>query len=466
MRVAQKSISILITIAIVLAFVDESIRKAIPSNPILVTAIKDIFIYSTFLIIFIKYGRDYNKYLIIFIPWFIYISLSVSYVYIIDGSLLHFVATFKTYFGIVASFLVGIYLSKQLKLFKKIKIIFIIGFTLAIAVGLLQEYYREYLPVFLSYRVYLDKHSLAGGNYVDSLFVSPTTFSIVCSVVLIYIFYILIHNYKKNDKKRIYLYYMYIFLALTGILISRMRAILFLLVIVSALILYISTRTNNKNRQVIANIGIHFVIILSISLPLLILLSGNSFEPNNSLEKDIEFYGYLLNQEELLRRFTIVFSNFSFTDSNFLWGYGAGTCGRLLSFLNEENNIGNFVTDSGISLLFNEFGLLGTIVFLLPILHYMSIATFRIFQYKRYERELVPAWGVTILLVFYFLFKSNNVLLNSFMQNIWFLSLGVMTGNMTKKVLKERTIIGNSKFKRLVIMKGYGKSKVFPLKSS
>ena len=165
MNLAERRSSLieaLLVTAILLAFVDESVRKMFASQPIYVTSVKQgVVLLAGVLILFAWHAAIAGIRLLLFLPWSIYTLISgtlVSFDY--DAPRLVF-AVIATYCSAPLLFAVGYYLGLFPDALRKVSKIFLIGAIAAIIVAILQEFIRSMLPGFLAVRVYKESHVCA-----------------------------------------------------------------------------------------------------------------------------------------------------------------------------------------------------------------------------------------------------------------------------------------------------------------
>lgn len=423
---APPLITLSILAAITIAFVDESIRKILPGNPVFITGIKDIFLIVTALLILSRFRPARNS-IIIYTPWALYVLFSSFFVYIESGSLLHLLVSIKVYTGFILMFAVGVYLGKMNTLRSKAIKIFMVGAIITALVGLTQEFARGMLPTFLSTKIF-DKvsHSLAGGGeYVESLFASPQTFA-VCMVVAT-LGLITNLNMTPTTTKRRLLILTAILLFSFGAYFSRIRIALLLLALGLIFLIYILD--NGHRVRIIKRITFIASIVGILSLIFTIFHSGgDSGTYNDEVLQDTGFYSDLISQDKVSSRISYAFNSLNLNAENAFFGYGAGTSGVTRKLLANPALFGPGGYDSGIEMTFYQFGFIGILLFFYPIIR---INWYCITMAKRVHKlETDVVWSTIISLIFliWFSLKANSVLENSFQQIMWFVITGICYG--------------------------------------
>lgn len=432
----------MIVLAVILGFCDESIRKAIPGNPVLVTAVKDVLFCGVGLSVLL--GSVWARKLAVWwTPWILYVMASGVEVWQADRSDMHLLSVMRTYLGPVWLMIVGSYVGSHLSLLQKVKSNFLVGTLLAVAVAGLQEVARDKLPAFLSTQILLiDGHSFAGGRYNESLFGSPQTLATCCMVAAVVAFQLAFYNRGRYDAA------VCLLLFATGMYLSRIRTVLMMCPAAFLLICLLWHRWQKHQAMLL----VRWVVVgcvLAGGSGLFVNLGGFDWwsrESGVDLTKESRYLEYLGESEEHSWRFIYFLTEFeirSVPAARYPFGYGAGTSGSLRSFLSREDHFIPESHDTGIFLLVAEFGLVGLAFFLTPLVM-LCIVCLRGLTLRRPPPDAVWAFASGLVFLLWFLLKSYTIMNNGFSQMLWFGSLGIAWGAVVVPICRPPVATGRT----------------------
>jgi len=417
-------IDTIVVAALIIAFIDEGVRKSLPGAPVLVTGIKDILLIGGGLFLLSsKNGKMYRRMLTPFGPWVIYSVISALYVYLYDGSTLHLILTLKVYTLGIFIAIVGSYVAANEELSIKVWVVLFCGAVYAFCVGAMQEHAKDLLPGFYNRKIFIEKHSLAKGEYIESVFSSPQTFSLSMIILSYMALYKLL-----SERRSGYIYGGLMLLSIYGVYLSRIRVALFLDLVgmFAILILYISPY---MRRRLLISISL-FLIILVPCYVFVVGMNGGSLEL-----QDMEFYRDLVDMDKLRGRveYGLKLSSSSRDFGLSIFGYGAGTSGELRRFLNNQWRFGPGAEDSGFTQYHYQFGLLGVFLFFAPL----GLSLFGVssqnkrnaINYTLIGAVIIMCWVLYVWLVF----KANSIVVNGFSSMILYLSFGYAIGAVYRK---------------------------------
>ncbi len=432
----------MVVLAVILGFCDESIRKAIPGNPVLVTTAKDVLFCWGGMIVLIS-SVWARKLAVWWTPWILYVVASGIEVWQADGSNLHLLSVMRTYLGPVWLMSVGSYVGSHLLLLRKVKSIFLVGALLAVAVAGLQEVARDKLPAFLATQILLiDGHSFAGGRYNESLFGSPQTLATCCMVAAVVAFQLAFYNRRRYDAAACLL------LFVAGMYLSRIRTV-FLMFPVALLLTCLLWHRWQKHQAMLLGRWIVVGCVLAGGSGLFVSLGGFDWwsrESGVDLTKESRYFEFLGESEEHSWRLIYFLTEFeirSVPAARYPFGYGAGTSGSLRSFLSREDHFIPESHDTGIFLLVAEFGLVGLAFFLTPLVM-LSTVCLRGLTLRRPPPDAVWAFASGQVLLLWFLLKSYTIMNNGFSQMLWFGSLGIVWGAVGMPICRPPVVTGRT----------------------
>ncbi len=423
-----RSLRWMIILAIVLGFCDESVRKTIPSHPILVTAVKDIVfcLAGVRLMVGTSWGRSLAA---LWLPWICYVLASAFAVWEVEQSISHLLGVIRTYIGPICLMAVGVHIGMHPSLLKITKQICLIGTLAAVLVAGLQEVARDRLPVFLATQILeIDGHSFAGGRYNESLFGAPQTLAICCMVASVAAFAIALYT------PHCYVGSACLVILSFGIYLSRIRTV-YLLMPVAYFFVYLLMRRWHTNRMQVLGRALMLMIVPAVAWGLFVGLGGFDLwarESGVDLAKEARYLEYLTETEEHRWRMIYFMTEFEMAEipaARLPFGFGAGKCGSLRQLL---PNIDSFVPeahDTGVFLLTSELGIVGLCLFLGTI----TIVYARLWSgllVCRPPFDAVWSFASSQVLFIWFLMKSYTIINNGFSQMLWFACLGIVWGSV------------------------------------
>lgn len=146
------------------------------------------------------------------------------------------------------------------------------------------------------------------------------------------------------------------------------------------------------------------------------------------MEKDLDFFSNIYDPDELLvRLFYFLKESDELRNHDFLTGYGAGTGSLAPQFDLELRDIPE-VSDTGIFLIYHEFGLLGVLLFIYSYILNSLKFLLEIYCRRDHRPEAIASITVSIVYLTWFLFKSFTVLRNGFSHELWLGSMGLCCG--------------------------------------
>ncbi len=426
-------------LAVVVVFCDESLRKALPGQPVLVTCAKDVLLAVAGVGLLVL-GRWRSAPVLLLLPWSIVVAFSALGVLLEYGVWTHGLAIVRTYLGPVWLVAVGAEIGGHERLLNRLSRVFLVGTVAAVFVAMAQEMARDALPGFLSQRIYMEGHSEAGGMYNESLFASP---SILAEVLLVGATAVLA-TICLDERRRIAGWAGILLCHCVGIYLCRIRIGVSALVASAAVVAAISFLAGNTaiRARLVQRLGTTAVLFG------LLLLLGLMWRVDKvwlssadvDLSREGEFYSRLGQHEELLQRTLYFVEEVRFHEmsvSGLLFGYGAGTAGALRDFLGTRDSPAPRITDTGIVLLLAEFGVVGLLVFLggvLGIQFQLALAM----RNLRVTTPMVWSFAASLVLLLWFLLKSHTVISNGTSLILWFGSLGICHGQVALQKRRNR----------------------------
>jgi hypothetical protein len=421
-----------VMIAVLLAFVDEGVRKIVPGQPVAITAVKDLFLYGVGLWAVTQMAYM-TRAVWGWLPWMLYVLGSLTLVFAQYESTFHALAVARTYIlGPAMALAVGLYLGNDDAARRRVGGLFLVGAGVAAAVAVAQEVARDALPVFLSARIYRAGHSAAGGAYNEGLFASPQILAECLAVAAIGIFVTWSAGLWRGMRQALGVGLFG--LVLLGLYLARVRVGVALVVaaIVAGFVLIRYTagfRGQNQARAV----GLTTSALVLTGAVLLVGYQGWQGAATINFEREMSFYEKLTDPAYIAHRIGLPFREMSDLEpQQLIFGYGAGTAGAVGRFIHANGDTPT-VRDTGVDLIVTEFGLLGLLLFMGPVFGMLMLCGVRMIKYRR---TLLPdvVWSFLAagLLTAWFLLKSHAVLANGFSQMIWFGTLGICLALMIR----------------------------------
>jgi hypothetical protein len=219
------------------------------------------------------------------------------------------------------------------------------------------------------------------------------------------------------------------------ILIARVRSGIFLFVLGIGFIVFFFWRKgiqrSNKNFLILSTIG-SLICLFIVDMPSII-----STFSQGDFDKDFTFVASSFEKSILVERMMYGAKDVvNFHSSYGFIGNGAGTSGQLRVFLNNPFNFGSGATDSAVSQIIYQFGILGFLLLLFPLAKLTwDIIISMIREPRRYLLFSGILSAVPLLFVWY-IFKVNSIIVNGFSQMIWFGILGICYGVIIEYSLK------------------------------
>jgi len=420
-----------IIVGLLLAFLDESLRKVIPGNPVAVTAVKDALFFLAGLTSILMDDRGLRRNMFKFAPWTVLTFLSAFFVFASLRSVLLLAASLRTYTLSPLFFAAGYSIGRNPGLLKASVRIFIVFGAVTVAVALLQEYARETLPEVLSMRIYFEKHSESGGLYVESLFASPQTLGEVAALMATWCFAEAVFGAGVSRPMLALLSIIPLFYT---IYVSRIRSalLLVLLAFLAVFAIGLARLGVSKRLLMLAKVG------ALLSALLLGAVSWQRSTQDSSSEagaaKDVDYYGASFAPNELIERLSYFMVEYEFLrNHNFLIGYGAGT-GSLVTECNVPNLSEDIpqVTDTGLFLIYHEYGVVGLACFGLSYLILSLLIVYHLCRIHVISISLIASGVLSILFLAWFLFKSYTIMRNGFSHAMWLGSMGLFYGLMAE----------------------------------
>jgi len=420
-----------IIFGLVLAFIDESLRKVIPGNPVAVTAVKDVLFFLAGLASILLDDRGLRRDMFKFAPWIVLTFLSAVFVFASLGSVPLLAASLRTYTLSPLLFAAGYSVGRDPGLLKASVRIFIVFGAVTVAVALLQEYARGSLPEVLSARIYFEKHAESGGLYVESLFASPQTLGQLAVLMTTWCFAEALFGAGVSRPLLALLSIIPLFYT---IYVSRIRSALLMVLLAVLAVFAIGLARLGTSKRLLK------LAMLGALLPA-ILLGAVSRQPSiqdSSSEapaaRDVEYYGGLFAPDELLDRLSQFMIEYNLLrNHNCLIGYGAGT-GGLATELNLPNLSEDIpqVTDTGLFLIYHEYGVVGLLCFGLSYVILSIILIYYICRPHVISIPLIASGVLSILFLVWFLLKSYTIMRNGFSHAMWLGSMGLFYGLMAE----------------------------------
>jgi hypothetical protein len=333
----------LISTYIFLLFFDEVMRKAAGSGGIVFTLLKDLLLIVVAVLVY-KHARCRKSIAIPLVAVFVLNILSSLAVYFTYYDIEHFYASTKVYIVIVSAAVFGSFISRSKfhrELFFKRYLQFLF---LTNVVCILQEYLRASLPSFLAQNTFIDAHSGSVGLYVEGTFSSPQTLSVIaCFGILV-----LVHLPRNIFQSKLF-FYLLMVTTLHTIYVSRIRFTFVALTIIGVIaIARWLLRPKAKKSTIVLTTFLFASVVLT--------------QVITNLKVETEFVGKSFEVDAILFRLENAFF-VSYTDVNPLFGYGAGTTGRLGALLQAQGLGFIPVFDSGYSQIATQYGITGSLLF-------------------------------------------------------------------------------------------------------
>jgi hypothetical protein len=301
--------------------------------------------------------------------------------------------------------------------------LFVVFCHVVVIATFLQEFYRSGLPEFLSARIYAERHSLAGGVYNESVFASPQILAqvLLCSLTLV-------ASYVASREKFTIISFLLAGLGFCAtalaLALTRIRTGLVFAVFALGLIWLLSAWVRGRSAASVKRLRLLFLVgfaALGIVAVLFIVLGGKSLaDADSSFKQDSDFFGYLFDPGELMARLTYGFSEIGQELPGHDWflGYGAGA-GSLRKFFQVP-----LVYDTGLFLIYHEFGALGLSVFCIAYVG-LTVDCFRRLFGAPVSRDVIPSLTIATVFLLWFLLKSHSCMRNGFSHTIWMGMLGI-----------------------------------------
>ena len=421
----------LILVAVAIAFVDESVRKMLPGNPVAATAVKDALLFLAASICVFR-SATFSQHAAYLLAWVLVTFASATYVYLGPyGTVTAFAASLRTYTLSPLLLVIGHYLAYNERTRRDVVRIMVIGCVAAMIVGLLQELGRGSLPGSLSTRIYKEGHSLAGGLYVESLFASPQIFAQVIVVFAAHVY--LRIQCAERGRGNITPLLAFVGAAL-AILMSRIRTAAGAIVLVTGMTWLLFKRTRPV-RPDLGSAAIGAAANLGLLLLLIWVFANVPTEQTPygvaGLSRDVSFYQQALDPQEIARRIRYPAREVErLRHHNWAFGHGVGTGGPIRQFLRPrlQHKIAVDARDSGIFLLYHEMGLIGLLAFSVLYLGLLVKAGLGLIALPCPPRECIPAFAIAFVFTGWFLLKSHSCLANGFSHALWLGSLGLCLG--------------------------------------
>jgi len=417
------AIKYLVLFSIILAFLDEGVRKVTPGHSVMITSMKSALLFVVGLHSILSSRKSKNL-IFPFVPWIVYHFISSSISAYRNHSYILLLGTHFVYMGPILLLAAGSYIGARKNLMRKLIVIMVVGLICVAVVGIMQEFARGTLSPFFSYRLYRAKHSMASGYYVDSLFASPQNVAVMGAVSMIIG---ILGGYSARNTDRAFLWILFCILSILITYLSRVRTGMLLLVLGFSMVYFLSNRIRFLNRRVC-----HFAVA-----SLIIITSCAFFFPSvtdglisrSDIGSEMSYYSSLFDPYILLDRATVFAREIEYLPKHdFFFGYGAGWSGSLSRFATANEGIFAKAHDSGLFLIYCEFGLLGIILFVAPVL-LKAFTSFAVVKRTNFcSLYAIGSISITLILLIWFLVKSHAILANSFSSILLFGSLGICHG--------------------------------------
>jgi hypothetical protein len=417
---------------LIIAFVDESVRKILPEQPVVVTAAKDILWVPAGLLAFEMYKHELRRFLGFFLCWTMLALASSLYMGLAYGSVIGVLASLKVYGLFSLWFFCGYYLGKNDVVRRRYYELFMLGSVVALIVTFLQEFARDSLPPFLSTRIYIESHPLAGGTYNESLFATMY----ILSKVLLYavaISFIWFSGQKRISSALWVWSLLGISVIFAGIVLSRSRVTLmlgvFFLLVIWALSAY--KQKTDKSHIATRKLASGLCVVLGLGA-VLIFAFMPAKDPEDSLGRDVEFFKWLVDPDELAHRFMWLFEVEleGLKDHNWFFGYGAGA-GTLQPFYPGLPDDIPAVLDTGLFMIVNEFGLFGLLFFFICFGGLTVSCLQKILASPHIPGSVLPLFAINVTFLILFSWKYHVTLRNGFSQFLWLSSLGICCAQLS-----------------------------------
>jgi hypothetical protein len=413
----------LLLLTVFIAFVDESVRRAVPSHPVMVTAGKQALFTLAGLLILLNRGVPFGP-LVMFAPWTIYTLASSCVVAMDYDAPVAIPAVALAYSASPVFFAVGYYLGAQPEVLRRVGRIYAIGCIAAIAIAVIEEYARGALPEFITARIYTEKHAEAGGAFVESLFASP---QILAEVMFPFVAWCVLEMLIGTVQRTRLLAAIAVIAAGFGIFLSRIRVAVLLAGLMVLFIALLARKTGLSLGRLTGRV-VATLVALSLLLTILVAVLPEDTYGRKG-EKDRDFFGKLLDPSSSFRRLGIWAQEISELppDHNPTFGYGTGTGGGQMRTLIGDIRLLDrpMVYDTGIALLYYEMGIVGFIVFVLGFVVFPIYVLIQLFRAQQVAPAAVASIAVYFAFLGWFLFKAHPVISNVLSHSVWVAMLGV-----------------------------------------
>ncbi len=413
-----------ITLAIVLLFCDETIRKALPDRPVLVTAAKDsLLLFAGGLVwLFTPAVRRLSWF---FVPWCLLTLIGSLFVYGQTANSAHLLAVWRTY---CLSFLylgVGYYVGQSDKMWSKTGAIFVVGSVLSVALAAAQEHLRGSLPEALSARIYKIGHPMAGGLYNEGPFASSTILAAVLCAVVVFTY----AHVVRSRSKSVWLSAGLLLACSYGIYLSRVRVAIPLAAAGLTLVALIGP----PHRQRRGRSWLLFGAMLSLGLVAYLLTAMNDLTLTGEttiVAREVSFFEVVLNPEEIAQRGLFFLNEMRRIEPvKAIWGYGPGLGGAMRRLLENEPEC-PAVADTGIFLLYVELGVMGLVAFAIAYFG-ATVQCARQVSFRASSPRVIAGLVVSSCLGLWFLLKMHALIANGATHALWLASLGVALSGLT-----------------------------------
>ncbi len=403
----------------VLFFCDEVIRRALPGTPVLVTAIKDGLLFASgFLALVIAPGS--RRIASLLLPWSVFTFISSLYVLDHTGNWTHATGVWRTYTFSFLYLPVGFYIAEQASIRRTLTRLFSVGCVITVVLAIMQEHARSALPAVLSDRIYKTAHSLAGGEYNEGPFASPTVLAVVMVTTLMFVLAEL-----SREQRRVHAWWFgFVVLLLYSIYLTRTRiAVVFVLFGAGLLAVTSPPSVRVVKRWVSYSLIGGLFAIAGLATVLLSEVELRVGSPTTSYEQDLAFYSWLLDPDELVARLFIFTREIGWTEPrNVLLGYGTGVSGSLVRLLSPPPNA-PMTHDTGLFLLYVEVGVTGMFVFAVTYLRAAWLCA-RVGLRPTAASTTRAAAVATSYIPLWFLLKNHPLIANGATHALWLVATG------------------------------------------
>ena len=417
---------LLLLAATALAFLDESIRKSLPGHPVTITALKDLLVLSSGLIVFFHLRQVPSRYLKYFCGWILVSLVSTAWVFSRYHSVPALLASIRTYTFSPLLFAAGYYLAWHDEARRKVFRIVLVGSMAAIAVGIVMEFRRDLLPPILAQRIFLEMHSGAGGLYIESIFASPQIFAQLMLVLAVWSFVAV--TYPGFARRRAWSLAL-LLLGLYSIYISRIRTTVPLLGFALFFTWLVGAKLKPSPREGSAPARGAFLalalFVLAFTMYLLIFMDRPTDLPPG-LARDSRFYLEIFSPSVVSTRLQLFVEEIRrVVEHEAVFGFGAGTGGPIRRFLSPMSAEIPSVLDTGFFLLFQEMGILGLMTFLICYAGLVVRPAIRIISGPYTSPLAIPSLAIAVSFLLWFLLKAHTVIANGFSHMLWMGSMGL-----------------------------------------